>query len=103
MKYKGSPLLGDNQYGKKNMKFKNINKDFSDYLSILSGQALHAKSLGFIHPNKNKRVIFDSQLPFDFNKLLNNFEILLSLAEISMFFLLFIVEFILLIVNVNHI
>ena len=71
MKYKGSPLLGDNQYGKKNMKFKNINKDFSDYLSILSGQALHAKSLGFIHPNKNKRVIFDSQLPFDFNKLLN--------------------------------
>ena len=71
MKYKGSPLLGDNQYGKKNMKFKSINKDFSDYLSILSGQALHAKSLGFIHPNKNKWVIFDSQIPVDFNKLLN--------------------------------
>ena len=31
MKYKGSPLLGDNQYGKKNMKFKNINKDFSKF------------------------------------------------------------------------
>ena len=28
MKYKGTSLLGDKQYGKKNIKFKNINKDF---------------------------------------------------------------------------
>jgi len=71
MKYKGSSLLGDNQYGKKNMRFKKINEDFFKKLSVLNGQALHAKSLGFIHPSKNKWVNFESELPSDFNKLLD--------------------------------
>ena len=71
MKYKGTFLLGDNQYGKKNLKFKKINNDFHKNLSALNGQALHAKSLGFIHPTKNKWVNFESKLPSDFKKLLN--------------------------------
>ena len=71
MKYKNTSILGDNQYGKKNIKFKKINKDFSKKLSILNGQALHAKSLGFIHPFKNKWVNFESELPSDFKKLLD--------------------------------
>jgi len=71
MKYKGASLLGDNQYGKKNIKFKKINEDFFKKLSILNGQALHAKSLGFIHPSKNKWVNFESELPSDFKKLLD--------------------------------
>jgi len=71
MKYKGSSLLGDNQYGKKNMRFKKINEDFFKKLSVLNGQALHAKSLGFIHPSKNKWVNFESELPNDFKKLLD--------------------------------
>ena len=71
MKYKNASLLGDNQYGKKNIKFKKINEDFFTKLSYLKGQALHAKSLGFIHPTKKKWVNFDSNLPDDFKKLLN--------------------------------
>ena len=71
MKYKGTSLLGDNQYGKKNIKFKTINEDFFEILSNLNGQALHAKSLGFIHPTTNKFVNFDSKLPDDFKKLLD--------------------------------
>ena len=71
MKYKGASLLGDNQYGKKNIKFKKINEDFYEKLSVLNGQALHAKSLGFIHPSKNKWVNFESELPNDFKKLLD--------------------------------
>ena len=71
MKYKGSSLLGDNQYGKKNIKFKKINENFLKKLSVLNGQALHAKSLGFIHPSKNKWVNFESELPDDFKKLLD--------------------------------
>jgi 23S rRNA pseudouridine1911/1915/1917 synthase len=74
MQYKGSSLLGDNQYGKKNIKFKKINKDFFENLSVLNGQALHAKSLGFMHPSKNKWVNFESDLPNDFKKLLNLLE-----------------------------
>ena len=71
MKYKGTSLLGDNQYGKKNIKFKTVNEDFFEILSNLNGQALHAKSLGFIHPTTNKFLNFESKLPDDFKKLLN--------------------------------
>ena len=78
MKYKGSSILGDNQYGKKNIKFKKINEDFLKKLSFLNGQALHAKSLGFIHPSKNKWVNFESKLPDDFKKLMDLLENLSS-------------------------
>ena len=71
MKYKGTSLLGDNQYGKKGIKFKKINEDFFKKLSFLNGQALHAKSLGFIHPSKNEWINFESELPGDFKKLLD--------------------------------
>mgnify|MGYP005993440911 CR=1 FL=1 len=71
MQYKGASLLGDAQYGKKNIKFKKINKDFENKLSFLNGQALHAKSIGFIHPSKKKFINFESKLPNDFEKLLN--------------------------------
>ncbi len=48
----GHPILGDEKYGKRN--------DFSRL-------ALHAKSLGFLHPRTNKFLQFDSQLPEEFN------------------------------------
>ena len=71
MKYKGVSLLGDKQYGKKNIKFKKVNKDFSKILSELHGQALHAKNLGFVHPTKNIWMDFEAKLPKDFKKMLN--------------------------------
>jgi len=74
MQYKGTSLLGDKQYGKKNIKFKKINKDFEKYFSILNGQALHAKSLGLDHPITKKFINFESELPEDFKKLLNLLE-----------------------------
>jgi len=33
-------------------------------------KALHAKTLGFVHPHTNKFVRFDSELPEDFKLLL---------------------------------
>ena len=71
MAYKGNSLLGDQQYGKKNLKFKKINEDFEDKLKILNRQALHAKSLGFIHPTSKKYINFESKLPKDFKKILD--------------------------------
>ena len=78
LKYKGTSLLGDNQYGKKNIKFKKINNDFFIKLNKLSGQALHAKTLGFIHPKTKKWMSFNSALPDSFKKLLNLLENLSS-------------------------
>ncbi|OUV60068.1 MAG: RNA pseudouridine synthase [Candidatus Pelagibacter sp. TMED128] len=74
MKYKGTSLLGDKQYGKKKIKFKKINKEFESNLSVLNGQTLHAKSLGFLHPTKKKFVHFESELPADFKKILHLLE-----------------------------
>ena len=45
LKYRGVSLLGDKQYGKKNLKFIKVNNDFLSKLKNLSGQALHAKTL----------------------------------------------------------
>jgi len=78
LKYKGTSLLGDKQYGKKNIKFKKINNDFFIKLNKLSGQALHAKTLGFIHPKTKKWMSFNSALPDSFKKLLNLLENLSS-------------------------
>ena len=71
LKYKGSSILGDNQYGKKNLKFKKINQKFLEILKEFNGQALHAQTIGFIHPTKNKQMDFKSNFPLDFKKMLN--------------------------------
>jgi len=78
LKYKGTSLLGDKQYGKKNIKFRKINKEFFDKLNTLSGQALHAKTLEFFHPLTKKWMRFNSDLPNDFKKILKLLENLSS-------------------------
>ena len=52
------PLLGDPLYGPKN-KFG------------ISGQVLHARVLGFIHPSSKEYMEFEAELPEYFKKLLN--------------------------------
>ena len=71
MAYMGNSLLGDQQYGKKNLRFKKINEEFEDKLKVLNRQALHAKSLGFVHPTSKKLISFESKIPKDFKKILD--------------------------------
>ena len=78
LKYKGSTILGDQQYGKKNLKFKKTNHEFLTNLNKLTGQALHAKTLEFVHPKTKKRINFNSELPKSFKKMLNLLENLSS-------------------------
>ena len=78
LKYKGTSLLGDKQYGKKNIKFKKINDNFLLNLNKLSGQALHAKTIEFVHPKTKKWMSFNSVLPDDFKKILDLLENLSS-------------------------
>ena len=71
LKYKGASIIGDNQYGKKNIKFKKIDKNFSKILSNVNGQILHAATLNFVHPTKKKWLNFEASLPTEFKKMLN--------------------------------
>ncbi|WP_297713275.1 RluA family pseudouridine synthase [Clostridium sp.] len=54
----GHPLVGDLVYGYKRQKFN------------IEGQALHAKTLGFIHPRSKEYMEFTSELPNYFKELL---------------------------------
>ena len=59
MKAIGHPVVGDDVYASEKL------EKFG-----LSGQCLHAKSLGFIHPATQKYMFFDSELPEHFTKIL---------------------------------
>lgn len=61
MNYIGHPVVNDPVYGKR--------KIIDD-----SGQCLHAKTLGFIHPTTLKEMSFDSELPECFVNILNKFK-----------------------------
>ena len=63
MNYLGHSIVGDDKYKKKFKKIKNIDPLLEKNLINLKRQFLHAKTIGFIHPKKNKEMIFDSILP----------------------------------------
>lgn len=58
MKYIGHPVVGDDVYGSKTIKFG------------LKGQLLHSKSVGFVHPTTKEYMEFESELPEHFQKVL---------------------------------
>ena len=74
MNFKGNPILGDRSYGKLKKKFKKIDLNIEKKINNFSRQALHAKSLGFIHPSKNKVVFFESKRPIDFDTLIKSLD-----------------------------
>ena len=63
MNYLGNSIVGDDKYKKKFKKIKNIDRTLEKKLINLNRQFLHAKIIGFIHPKKNKEMIFKSILP----------------------------------------
>tara|TARA_X000000368_G_C22977578_1_gene688339 strand:- start:325 stop:1305 length:981 start_codon:yes stop_codon:yes gene_type:complete len=63
MNYMGNSIVGDDKYKKKFKRIKNIDPLLEKNLINLNRQFLHAKTIGFIHPKKNKKMIFNSILP----------------------------------------
>ena len=61
MDYIGHPLVNDPVYGNRKL--------FDE-----TGQCLHAKELGFVHPTTGKYMQFDSELPECFKNILKKFE-----------------------------
>ena len=63
MNYLGNSIVGDDKYKKKFKQIKNIDPFLKENLINLNRQFLHAKTIGFIHPKKNKEMLFNSILP----------------------------------------
>jgi len=78
LKYLGHPLFNDAQYGGdrilKGTVFSKYKAFVENCFKMLPRQALHAKSLGFVHPTTEKFMRFDSELPEDFQELLSKWE-----------------------------
>jgi len=75
MKYIGHTLFNDQRYGGheilKGTTFTKYRQFIQNCFSICPRQALHAKTLGFIHPTTGEQMFFDSELPEDMNQLIN--------------------------------
>ena len=69
MKYIGHTLFNDERYGGnkilKGTTFSKYKQFVENAFKILPRQALHAKTLGFVHPRTGKHMQFNSELPED--------------------------------------
>ena len=74
MNFKGNQIVGDKKYIKKYKKLKYVNDEINDRIMKLDRQFLHAKILGFTHPKSNKKLFFESNLPEDLKKIINELE-----------------------------
>ena len=70
MNYKGNSIVGDDKYKKKYKKLKNVNFEIQNLISNLNRQFLHAITLGFVHPNTRKEMVFSSNLSQELNIIL---------------------------------
>ncbi|MFP3859292.1 MAG: RluA family pseudouridine synthase [Bacteroidales bacterium] len=69
LKYAGHPLFNDEEYGGdkilKGTIFNKYRQFVNNCFKILPRQALHAKTLGFIHPVTGEKLHFNTELPPD--------------------------------------
>lgn len=82
MKYLGHPLFNDERYGGnvilKGTTFSKYHQFIDNCFEICPRQALHAKTLGFVHPRTGEEMFFTSELPADMTSLLDKWRIYVS-------------------------
>ena len=74
MKYIGHTLFNDERYGGNKILKGTVYSKYKQFVEncfdMLPRQALHAKTLGFIHPKTKENVLFDSDIPIDMNSVI---------------------------------
>ncbi|MBL7837057.1 MAG: RluA family pseudouridine synthase [Bacteroidetes bacterium] len=74
MKHIGHPLFADDSYGGmkivKQSKLPKYDQFIENCFKTMPRQALHAMTLGFVHPKSRKSIHFEVPLPDDFSQLL---------------------------------
>lgn len=72
--HKGHPLFNDVKYGgdtiRKGTIFTKYKQFVNNCFDILPRHALHARSLGFIHPRTNKKIVFETDIPDDMQQVI---------------------------------
>ena len=74
MKHIGHPLFNDARYGGDKVLRGNTSSHYAQFIhhcfEVCPRQALHAKTLGFVHPVTNQQMDFDSEIPADMTELI---------------------------------
>jgi len=87
MKYLGHPLFNDKRYGGheilKGTTFTKYRQFVQNCFSLCPRQALHAKTLGFVHPATGKQLFFDSAVPADMESLIERWRTYSNTKELS--------------------
>ncbi len=75
MAHIGHPLFNDETYGGNRIVKGTIYSKYKQFVdncfTILPRQALHARTLGFVHPATKKELFFEAPLPDDFQQLID--------------------------------
>ncbi|MDN3668598.1 RluA family pseudouridine synthase [Echinicola jeungdonensis] len=78
MKHLGHPLFNDHMYGgdkiRKGTQFSKYKAFVQNCFKVLPRQALHAKSIGFVHPVSKEKLFFEAKLPEDMAEVLKKWE-----------------------------
>lgn len=78
MKFKGHPIFNDGLYGGneplRGTVFSKYKQFVDNCFKLIPRQALHAKTLGFVHPITKEFLQFDSELPVDFKEVMEKWE-----------------------------
>lgn len=74
MKYIGHPLFNDDFYGGDKIVKGTVYTKYKQFVdncfTICKRQALHAKTLGFVHPTTGEEMFFDTELPEDISNVI---------------------------------
>ena len=87
MKHIGHPLFNDEVYGGNKVlwgtTFSKYKQFVNNCFKILPRQALHAKTLGFVHPVTGEEMLFDSELAVDMQEAITKWRDYISNREIG--------------------
>ena len=76
LQYLGHPLFSDATYGGDRIRVGQNTGAYRDFVEqafrLMPRQALHAQSLGFVHPTSGEQLFFEAELPADFAAVLTS-------------------------------
>ncbi|MCH4148190.1 MAG: RluA family pseudouridine synthase [Prevotella sp.] len=82
MKHIGHPLFGDERYGGTEILRGNRSTTYKAFIQncfkLCPRQALHARTLGFVHPKTGKQMDFTSNLPLDMQQLIEKWRVYIN-------------------------
>ncbi len=83
----GHPLFNDEKYGgdeiRKGTTFTKYKQFIQNCFKIMPRQALHAKTLGFVHPTTKQEMLFDSEIATDFKEVIEKWRIYVATRDTS--------------------